>query len=278
VAARLYTSERLVVPARFRVPASAAPSRSTGAGDAMTLFALAFVLLYFVFVPLQKRHLAAGLWASEWIGLLGLVLLYARMSGQRFGQAVGLVRPRGRAVAGAVLIGCSAWAAVAVLSEWLVPVPQHVLDLLRKSVLSIDGRHGFLMTLVLVAAGPAVCEEALFRGPILRGLGSRLSPAAAILTTAALFGLFHLDIYRVIPATLLGTLLGYLAYQTRSVVPAMLAHFCNNAILVTLARAGLDARMEALSHRALTLIVLASVGLSAAGVVLVRGAASKPEL
>jgi sodium transport system permease protein len=278
VAARLYTSERLVVPARFRVPGSVAPSRSTGAGDAMTLFALAFVLLYFVFLPLQKRHLAAGLWASEWIGLLGLVLLFARMSGQRFGQAIGLVRPRARAVAGAVLIGCSAWAAVAVLSEWLVPVPEHVLDLLRKSVLSIDGRHGFLMTLVLVAAGPAVCEEALFRGPILRGLGSRLSPAAAILTTAALFGLFHLDIYRVIPATLLGTLLGYLAYQTRSVVPAMLAHFCNNAILVTLARAGLDARMEALSHRALTIILLASVGLSAAGVVLVRGAATKPEL
>jgi sodium transport system permease protein len=275
-AARLFTSERLVVPARVR--AAVAPSRPTSAGDAMTLFALAFVLLYFVFLPLQKRHLAVGIWASEWIGLLGLVLLYARMSGQRFTQAIGLMWPRGRAVAGALLIGCSAWAAVAILSEWIIPVPQHVLDLLRKSVLSLDQRHGYLVTLVLVAVGPAVCEEALFRGPILRGLGSRLGPAAAIVTTAVLFGLFHLDIYRVIPATLLGILLGYLAHKTDSIVPAMLAHFCNNAILVTAARAGLDGRMEALSHRALTVVLLGSLALSAAGVLLVRGAAAKPEL
>jgi hypothetical protein len=113
---------------------------------------------------------------------------------------------------------------------------------------------------------------------MLQGLKSRLSPAGAIVTSAALFGLFHLDIYRVIPATMLGILLGYLAHETRSVLPAMLAHFCNNAILVTLARAGLDGRMETLSHRALTIILLASIALSAAGVALARGAAPKPEL
>jgi sodium transport system permease protein len=231
-----------------------------------------------VFLPLEKHHLATGLMASEWIGLFGLVLLYARMSGQRFTQVVALVRPRGRAVAGAVLIGCSAWAAVAMLGEWLVPVPKHVLDQLRRSMLSLEGSHGYVLTLVLMAVSPAVCEETVFRGPILRGLGSRLGPGAAITVAAALFGLFHLDIYRLIPATLLGILLGYLAYEARSIVPAMLAHFCNNAILVTLARSGLDQRMEGLSHRALTIVVVVSIALTAAGVALVRGAATKVEL
>jgi sodium transport system permease protein len=277
-AARVYTSERLVVPIGRRDRAITRSGRITSAGDAMTLFALAFLLLYFVFLPLEKHHLATGLMASEWIGLFGLVLLYARMSGQRFTQVVALVRPRGRAVAGAVLIGCSAWAAVAMLGEWLVPVPKHVLDQLRRSMLSLEGSHGYVLTLVLMAVSPAVCEETVFRGPILRGLGSRLGPGAAITVAAALFGLFHLDIYRLIPATLLGILLGYLAYEARSIVPAMLAHFCNNAILVTLARSGLDQRMEGLSHRALTIVVVVSIALTAAGVALVRGAATKVEL
>jgi len=277
-AARVYASERLVAPTRRRARATETPLRTVSAGDAMTLFALAFLLLYFVFLPLERRHLATGLLASEWIGLFGLVLLYARLSGQQFTSVIALGRPSARAVGGAILVGCSAWAAVAVLSEWLVPVPKHVLDELRKSILSQDGSRGYFMTLALMAVSPAVCEETLFRGPILRGLGSRLGPAAAILTTAGLFGIFHLDIYRLIPATVLGVLLGTLAEQARSIVPSMLAHFCNNAILVTLARAGLDEQMENLSHRTQTVIVMASVAATVAGLLLIRGRAEKSEL
>jgi len=96
--------------------------------------------------------------------------------------------------------------------------------------------------------------------------------------TAVLFGLFHLDIYRLIPATLLGILLGYLAHESGSIVPSMLAHFCNNAILVTLARAGLDQRIETLSHRSLTLVVLASLAMTGTGVALVRGSAARIQL
>ena len=277
-AARVYASERLVIPARRDPKGAAIIGRSTSAGDAMTLFALAFLLLYFVFLPLEKRHFAAGLLAAEWMGLFGLVLLYSRMSGQQFAHVVGLVRPSGRALAGSALIGCSAWAAVAILSEWLMPVPKHILEELRKSILPPGGGRGPVMTLVLMAISPAVCEETLFRGPILRVLGTRLGPVAAIVATAALFGLFHLDIYRLIPATLLGILLGYLANQSRSIVPSMLAHFCNNAVLVTLARSGLDQRMEGLSHRTLTVVVLTSLALTGAGVALVRGSVTKPEL
>jgi len=33
----------------------------------MFLYALAFVLLYFVWLPLQRRNLVLGLLASEWV-------------------------------------------------------------------------------------------------------------------------------------------------------------------------------------------------------------------
>ncbi len=276
-AARVYASERLVVPTRRDPGRPAVTGRTTSAGDAMILFALAFLLLYFVFLPLERRNLVSGLLAAEWIGLFGLVLVYARMSGQRFADAVGLGRPNGKAIVGALLCGCGAWAAVAVFSEWLVPVPKHVVEALRKSILPAEGRD-HVFTLVLMALSPAICEETLFRGPILRGLGTRVGAGSAIVLTAVLFGLFHLDVYRLLPATLLGILLGYLAHASASILPAMLAHFCNNAILVTLARAGLDQQLESLSHRSITLIVLGSLAMTTAGLALVRASATRTKL
>jgi membrane protease YdiL (CAAX protease family) len=97
-----------------------------------------------------------------------------------------------------------------------------------------------------------------------------MGTAPAALLTGVLFGLFHLDLYRLLPATVLGTLLGLIVLECGSIVPAMLAHFCNNAILVILAHHGLDRRMESLSHRSLTLILIASIAVTATGFVLLR--------
>ncbi len=277
-AARIYDSERFVDPPPRRLREATGVAPATSAGDALVLFALAFLLLYFVFLPIEQHHLATGLLVAEWLGLFGLVLLYARISGQRFATTIGLHRPSPRAVLGAGLVGGSAWAAVAIFSEWLLPVPQHLLDELRRSLVPLDGSRGFLATLLLMAVSPAICEETLFRGPILRGLRTRASPAAAAVMTGVLFGLFHLDVYRLIPATILGTMLGVVALETGSILPAMLAHFCNNAILLALAKSRLDQRMEGLSHRALTLVVLASVAITAAGFALLRRAPRRTEM
>jgi hypothetical protein len=49
-------------------------------------------------------------------------------------------------------------------------------------------------------------------------------------------------------------------------------------VLVTLASLHLDERMETLSHRDLTLLVIASLALTAVGFALVLGAKPKPEV
>ncbi len=278
VAARIYDSEHMVVPPLRRQHATGGTARATSAGDALVLFALAFLLLYFVFLPIEQRHLDAGLLAAEWLGLFGLVLVFARICRQRFMDTIGLARSSPLALLGAALVGCGAWAAVAVVSEWFLPVPKHMVEALRRAVVPLDGSRGLPATLLLMALSPAICEEALFRGPILRGLRTRTGPAAAVVITGVLFGLFHLDVYRIIPATILGTLLGFIALESGSILPAMLAHSCNNAILITLAECGLDRRMEDLGHRALTLMVFASVAVSATGFALLRMARRKSEL
>ena len=91
-----------------------------------------------------------------------------------------------------------------------------------------------------MALTPAICEEALFRGPILRGLRTRLPPAGAAILTGLLFGIYHLDPWRLLPTAILGVALSGIALGSDSIVPAMVAHFVNNACLILLARLHAD--------------------------------------
>jgi sodium transport system permease protein len=143
-------------------------------------------------------------------------------------------------VLGAVLIGLSAWVVVGLLAQWIVPIPDEVVERLRHAVAPGDGRRGLAATILLMAVTPAVCEEALFRGPILRGFARQFSPVAASLITGALFGLYHVDLWRLLPTGLLGVALSLVALRADSIVPSMVLHFTNNACLVTLAYLGAD--------------------------------------
>jgi sodium transport system permease protein len=280
-AARLYDSERFLDPAaerdRQREAGRPAPSDDPpSAGHALAAFAVAFLLLWFVFVPWQKRNLVSGLLATQYLGMLGLAVVLARRTGRSFAGMVGLRRPPATAVMGAVLIGASAWAVVSMLSEWLVPVPKEVLDQMRKALLPGDGSRNLLTNLLLVAATPAVCEEVLFRGVVLRGLATRLTPAGAIVITGVLFGMFHLNVWKLMPTALLGIVLSWVALESRSLVSSMIVHFINNGVLVTLSSLNMEEALARLGRGASAAIFAAAVVVSGVGVYLVRRGGRTP--
>ncbi|HXU81992.1 MAG TPA: CPBP family intramembrane glutamic endopeptidase, partial [Polyangia bacterium] len=183
------------------------------------------------------------------------------------------------AVLGAVLIGSSAWAVVAILSEWLVPVPKDVLEQMRKVLLPGAESRGLVASLLLVAATPALCEEVLFRGVVLRGLATRLTPVGAIVITGVLFGMFHLNVWKLLPTALLGIVLSWVAFESRSLWASMIVHFINNGMLVTLAWLKADQSLEKLGRGASAAIFAAAVVVSSVGVYLVRrgGRAPRPK-
>jgi sodium transport system permease protein len=254
LAARLYDSERLfftdeaglglgawlrhVVRGRATAAEPSAPDEPT-AGHALALFGVGCVLLFFLFVPLQHWRLEPGLLISE-IGLLGVVWIYARGRGQPLARVLWLRAPAPSALAGAILIGASGWLVIGLVAEWILPAPKEVVESLRRAVAPPAGGRGLLATLFLMALTPAICEEALFRGPILRGMRARFSPLLAAIVTGLLFGVFHLDPWRLLPTALLGVALSGIALCSDSIVPAMAAHFVNNACLIVLARLGAD--------------------------------------
>jgi sodium transport system permease protein len=278
VAARIYSSERFVDrgprPRGTLRPAAGPPT----AGQAMFLYAVAFVLLYFVWIPLQRRNLVFGLLASEWGGLLGLVVLFAWVTRRSLVELLPIARPSARCLTGAALVGLSAWAAVAILSEWVSPVPKEVIEQLRHSLIPSDGSRGLLATLALVALTPAICEEALFRGPILHGLRTRAGPSVAVALTGLLFGVFHLELSRILPTALLGVLLSLVALESGSILPAMLAHFLNNASLVGLAFFRFDEKVAEIGTATSVGLLLVAALLTAFGLALVRSGARRRKL
>lgn len=131
----------------------------------------------------------------------------------------------------AVLIGAPAGfltgQAVFQLANLVFPVPTEVLEAFGQFLVPEDLSpvRVFLMLCLL----PGIVEEIAFRGVLLHGLRRRFGPVALCLVTAAIFGLFHVSLFRLIPTAYIGLLLAAVVLLTGSIFPAMAWHTLNNA-------------------------------------------------
>lgn len=120
-----------------------------------------------------------------------------------------------------------------------------------ENLLSGAGVGTLVANLLVIAVVPSICEELFFRAGM-QNLMLRWvkNPHVAIWVTAAVFSLFHGEIFAFVPRFIMGAVLGYLYIGSNSIVPNMVAHFLNNAIVVVLywlvARGVLD--MDPESH------------------------------
>jgi len=82
-----------------------------------------------------------------------------------------------------------------------------------------------------VAIMAPLVEELLFRGAIEDHLLRQgKSPVVAILISALIFGIIHINPAQVPFAFAIGAVFGWLYYRTGSVVPGIIGHFINNSI------------------------------------------------
>lgn len=88
---------------------------------------------------------------------------------------------------------------------------------------------GYLVIGMLVP----VAEELVFRGAVLRVLlnvFAKRSHWIAIMISAVVFGIIHMNFAQGVHATLIGLLLGWMYYRTRSVFPGIVLHWINNTV------------------------------------------------
>ena len=96
------------------------------------------------------------------------------------------------------------------------------------------GGGDLALMLFLTAVLPAVFEEFTHRGILLSGLQNRGSEMSAVILSAVMFGLMHTNPSQMIFATFGGLAFGVAVVKCDSIIPAMCAHFANNAVSVVL--------------------------------------------
>lgn len=92
----------------------------------------------------------------------------------------------------------------------------------------------FLLSVLITAILPAICEEFANRGGLLTVMRGFHSEKKTILLIAIAFGLFHQNITQIFYTAILGALLAYLVLETGSILPAVIVHFMNNFVSVYL--------------------------------------------
>lgn len=107
----------------------------------------------------------------------------------------------------------------------------HLPDLMKET---FDIMQSNWVGILCIAVLGPVLEELLFRGAITRILLNEYKPGLAILFSALIFGIFHINPAQVLSATLIGLVLGWMYYKTASLIPCILLHVLNNSLSVYL--------------------------------------------
>lgn len=105
------------------------------------------------------------------------------------------------------------------------------------SNLSLPLNNGwwYLLSVVVLALFPAVCEELIFRGMIFLGLRRNLKDSLAVVLSAVLFALMHGSLEQFVYPFILGLILSVLVLRTGNLLSSIIVHFLNNFIVVTFA-------------------------------------------
>jgi membrane protease YdiL (CAAX protease family) len=167
------------------------------------------------------------LWAL--VAVAGALILPGRSLGDRLGLGPGRLGPARVALALAGFLALSNGVHRAVLALGLLEGT--TLAEIDRVVREASPAKAWLV-LLAIGLAPALGEELLFRGFLLRWLGTGLPAPAAVLGSALLFGAAHLDAVHGAATFLLGAYLGTLAWRSGSVRTPMLCHAANNSLAV----------------------------------------------
>lgn len=229
-------------PDRGGAPAWGAPQVALG----LLLFLTTLIVALFVaggvggLYPAQS--LALGSWAGVHVVAVGVALIVWFLGARRTARpwrALGLARPR----TSAAVTGLLAAAALgfSILATFLYRAALDLLGLEMLRPTAVDGALLFpgaaaALTFQAVAVVTPVSEEIMFRGFALRGLLAAIGPGPAVVASAVVFSVLHLDARVMIPIFFTGLAFGWLYVRTGSVWPGVAAHAGQNALALLAAR------------------------------------------
>lgn len=155
-------------------------------------------------------------------------------------RAMRIHRTQWSHVVAAVLIGFALHPTYQALGKAIMeifPISSETLLILKQFEGKILSQELWVLLLTL-ALLPAICEELAFRGFVFGGLLRKQGVLRAIVVSSLLFGFTHAVLQQSIAASLMGLVLGLIAWRTGGVFCTIVVHAVNNGLSLTMAWCG----------------------------------------
>ena len=179
----------------------------------------------------------------------GVAFLFARLNDT---NVLGFLKLKKSSHISFVLLAIIAMISVIPLSSWLLELSlsfsfpesmesfiatlkqqEDATNALMLRFLNVEGWGWLAFNLVFLALVPAFCEELLFRGALMNVFQKMTrNKHFVVILTAIVFSAIHMQFFSFLSRFALGLVLGYATIYSGSLVPAIAAHFVNNAFSV----------------------------------------------
>lgn len=239
LASTILDSERLL----FGVADSRARRRLSGdyGWEVLLLCFTTFLLMFYVGQTLQGWDIIVGSLFTQLLVILLPAVLLLRHLKLPLLSTMSLTKPHPLHILGALLITplCILTSMMVYnVQNQIVPAPEAFTTMFTRLI--VDADKPLWLCILCISVAPGICEELLFRGAILGLVKPKLKPVMQCLLVGALFGLFHMSIFRIGPTAVLGVVLTALTVWTGSIFPSMLVHILNNSAAILMGKYHLE--------------------------------------
>lgn len=192
------------------------------------LFGIVMLSFYTIIAWAQMKWGMYGLALTE-LYLLFLSIFAVKLLKIPLKEIFPLKRPKWKKTLGVLLMWVSSYAL-------MIPVTMFMAYFFQKQMFAVsEGLNEVIYSVPLIlsvfisSVMPAVCEEALHRGFILKSFQSKWKNKWFLsVLMGIIFGLFHGSIWRFLPTAILGGVLTYIMLETENIFYPALFHFTNN--------------------------------------------------
>jgi len=214
-----------------------------GAGAAIAAYCALLFGMLVIATPAQVQGVIAGLWATEVLAIALPAAFALALAGVKFAPYLGFRRLSWKHVIVAIAVAAANQPVVSFVTfiahEMLPRTLVADFDARQRMLDSVFRMNAVPMLITVTVAAP-LGEEIFFRGFALPALRRTFGLFAALLVSAALFSMLHMDPVGFAGLLEIGLLLGALRVWSGSLWTAVIGHAVNNGIAGTAFLLGLE--------------------------------------
>lgn len=164
--------------------------------------------------------------------LLGVVIFYHRSNKINFVKATGLNKKFSFAdVVMSVILGTGMLLTFLIITFLFSYLLQQIGYKSAGGSFEINNAGTFLAAIFIICFLPAVVEETVFRGAVLKGYSKVFSIITSVILSSVFFMLMHMNLAQFMNALLTGIVMGLLVNKTKTIKASMIVHFVNNFVI-----------------------------------------------